>query len=151
MQDVSKMDEKIHMVPVPASALPAVYELLARLTAKGNAEERSSAWVASDMKELAALIKNPAGRAIVTAIARRAARGEKVSYEQLRSAAAKVVSGFTYSRVQAQLSWLAKYCKKLKGDNTWPLEVETVNDAPKGERYLYTMNKDLAEAWLEAV
>ena len=139
------------MVPVPESALPAVYALLARLTAKGNAHERPSAWMRGDMKDLAALIKNPAGRAIVTAIARRSLQGKKASYEDLRSAAAKVVTGFTFSRVQAQLSWFAKYCKKLKGENTWPLDVETVEDVPKGERYLYIMDKDLAEAWLEAV
>jgi hypothetical protein len=91
---------------------------------------------------------------MMTMIANNSLGGEPTSYEDLRVAGAEAFApdDFTYDQVRAQLSWISRYSKGIKGKNVWPLELEDLSntDAPKGERYLYRMPPEIASWWLEA-
>lgn len=157
-------DQEIHLVPVPRRALPAVYQLLAELTRDATAEngvlasDRPSvsvrdngAWSKSDLEALRAALKNPAGRAILDIVARNSTRNNDTTYEELRRAGEAATEGaFSYDQVRAQLSWIAKYSKKIKGDKVWPMTFEDRGpEVEKGERYRYRMPAELAQLWLD--
>ena len=163
------------MVPVPQQAISAVYALLAEIT-KGNSQEPSGNplvkelaadvpeteddalvpvegngwWSPDDIVELAIMLKNPAGRAILTLIAKNSLAGELTSYGELREAGQAVRQDeFGNDHVRAQLSWVSKYCKTIKGEHVWPLVVQDNGpDAERGSRYQYFMPESLSEVWL---
>lgn len=167
----------IHMVPVPDYALPAVYEVLARLTSQQQTETTATErdemspsalvdevvpeedsvfvpgngyWTDHEIEELAGMLKNDAGRAIIQAIALNSTMGDWTYYDELIEAGESVAGpDFGPDNVRAQLSWFAKYAKKIKGQNVWPMEVEDLGpEEPKGKRYRYLMPEPLAATWL---
>ena len=163
------------MVPVPQQAIPAVYALLAEVTKRNSREpsgnplvkelaadlpeteddslvhvEGNGWWSPGDIVDLAVMLKNPAGRAILTLIARNSLAGELTSYGELREAGQAVRDDeFGNDHVRAQLSWVSKYCKAIKDEHVWPLLVKDNGpEAERGSRYQYFMPESLAEVWL---
>ena len=163
-------------VPVPTELVPEVYAFISeRMGTAGEGPPpepglptpmeappdedswdlgKNGRWTQTDLTDLRERFQNRSGRAMVTAIAERSPNGEQTSYEDLRSAGEAVrTDGFTYNQVRAQLGWLAKYAKAIKGANVWPISFEDRakrgdRDLPKGERYWYGMEPGIAEWWL---
>ncbi|MDB4953341.1 MAG: hypothetical protein JWO36_910 [Myxococcales bacterium] len=139
------------MVPVPAPALPQVYEALDRyykgldlgpadvtVAVPGNGD-----WSQTEIKQLSGYYRNPKGRAVIRKIA--VARGAEVTYGELAEA-----GGLSFDELRDQLSWFAKYAKKIKeGVHIWPITVEDRQGKPKEERYIYRMPPEIADWWLE--
>lgn len=144
--------EGVVSMPVPVGALPVVTAALDRYY-KGKADNagglervvvpKNGEWTEAEIKQLVEAFRNPAGRAIVRRIAE-AADGP-VNYGELAEA-----GGVTFDQLRAQLAWLAKYAKKIKGENVWPITVTEDASKVKGERYVYRMPKRIAEWWLGA-
>jgi hypothetical protein len=165
------------MIPVPETAIPAVYQLLANLTnvessrGQGNpvvedltrampeeeddhgvlVEGDNGWWWPEQMDELSQMLKNPAGIAMVSTIAENSIAGRNTTYDELRDAGQSVRDEeFGYDHVRAQLSWIAKYSKKLQGENVWPFQlIDLGPDVEKATRYQYRMPEPLAQRWLE--
>jgi hypothetical protein len=140
----------IVMVPVPTAALPQVTEVLNRyyqaqaagtldqelVTVAGNGE-----WSEAEIAELYAMFRNEAGRAVLRLVAQ--AGGEPVTYGAMAE-----VAGLNFNELRAHLAWFARYSKKIKGSNIWPITVAEDSNKPKGERYEYRMPERIAEWWL---
>lgn len=163
--------------PVHIDHLPKVYALLAQLANQSGAEGEgldlrtltevewgpeeditaiivdrdNGPWWVEEIEELAGHLKNEAGIAMMTAIARNSLNDVWTTYADLLDAGADASDNpdFGYDHVRAQLSWIAKYSKRIKGANVWPLRMEDAGpDADRGQRYRYFMPTTLAEAWL---
>lgn len=164
-------DSEFQMVPVPSQYVPQVYRFLADLTAgvtlamevplpePGSDQEfvkvpNNGTWTRADLAELNRVFQNKAGRAVLTTIARASLAGREVSYGELRAAGATEFDGFTFGQLRAQLSWLSKYCKRIKGAHHWPLVIRDLSKGvshppPTPDRYLYKVDERIATWWLE--
>lgn len=148
------MDDVV-MVPVPRQHLAAVYELLGRVMQKEYgeiaAEEWSEAvvWSAEEIGRLKRTIKNPTLQKIMTLIAKSGADG--IEYRALKSETEKAIKRtLKMGSFRAQLSWLMKYSRRIKGrgGDAWPLRKVVVRT--DGERLFYSMTKRISEEWLKA-
>jgi hypothetical protein len=157
--------ERYHDVPVPEGALPEVYALLGDYAQRGMAPSTSSAeagwlvpdngeWTYEDLATLSSKLMNKAGRAILTEVCTATLDDRSATYGDLQAAATRA-SGeeFSLNQVRAQLSWIAKYCKAIKGHIVWPMTVRELDDKtlPRGHRYHYKSVPEVAAAWLEIV
>jgi len=150
----------IHLVPVFQKDLPAVWKLLAELNAQSaitGASPGSSiptadlSWSEADLVALFALCK-PIHRAILTRIAESGMKLKPATYEELRGAGARAAKNadFNYDNMRANLAWISKYGRKVKGLPAWPVSFSDRGAAqPTGQRYEYLMSKNIAETWLK--
>ena len=157
--------ERYHDVPVPEGALPEVYALLSDYAQRGAARAETATeagwhvpdngeWSYEDLTTLSSKLTNKAGRAILTEVYTATLDNRSATYGDLQAAATRANGEeFSLNQVRAQLSWIAKYCKAIKGHNVWPMTVRELDDTslPRGDRYHYKSIPEVAAAWLEIV
>jgi hypothetical protein len=142
-------DDDIVMVPVPRSALPAVYRALAEALQPSAAPiERvvvpsNGDWSEQQVRQLCFALTTAQAQKVFSCVA--AARGRLVTYEAMAQAA-----GLHIDELRTQLAWFSKRCKQIRGVNEWPVEVVRDTRKPKGQRFSYRMNPRIAEWWLAA-
>lgn len=159
----------IHLVPVRAKDLDAVYALLAQRNAQAEPLDAPDAFHADGMErvevprngswaraDLADLYNRCFDRniAILTKVAEASQAGAEATYKDLLDAGrplAKDPDHYEYNNLRADLAWIAKFSKRVKdGQHVWPMVVREADEtSPKGERYLYRMPAQIAEWWLE--
>lgn len=156
----------IHLVPVKAKDLDAVYALLARRneassngvgasadTAESVEVPKNGTWSRSDLVDLHGRCFDR-NRAILDRIATASLNGSDTNYGELLEAArplGKDPSTYDFNNLRADLAWIAKYAKKVKGGvNGWPMTVRELDEShAKGDRYIYRMPRQIAEWWLD--
>ena len=153
---------KYQMLPVLEKDIPAVFALLARLNPTGTASPTvtgetvdvpdNGTWSLAELVELHAKC-NARTRAILSCVASASLADTEVSYSDLLEAGrphANEPDGYGFNNLRADLAWIAKYAKKVKGANVWPLSFRQLGaEHPKGERILYKMPITIAQWWLE--
>jgi hypothetical protein len=154
------MTTKYVSVPVPEHLVPEVYALIVNAgdnpavvpaeAPAGVAVPGNGTWTQAQIEELASMLRNPAGRNILTTVANVSLTGRSATYEELR-AAGEATSGsdFTYDKLRGQLSWISKYSKRIQGRKVWPMEYHDRGPGlPKADRYQYKMPHEVATWWL---
>lgn len=141
-------------VAVPEHLLESVYRLLLEETTSGPVPmpARHDGWTPSEIDQLERRLRNPAGRAVLDAIAQATLEGREVSYEELRVDAGNAAGDpeFSFNQLRGQLSWIGRYAKSVRGSDDWPIEFRDHGpDRSSGERYSYRMSPELAKRWLE--
>jgi hypothetical protein len=157
-------DDRTYNVEVPGWLYPDALTFIAeRMNARAGARDDASSseapgvevpgngtWTDADIKELSSRLKNPVGRAALTAVATASLDGREATYEELRLAGAQASTrDFSYDRLRSQLSWISKYCKAIKGTKVWCMKVTDHGpEMTRGERLTYSMPTAIAEWWL---
>jgi hypothetical protein len=157
-------DDRAYTVEVPGWLYPDTLAFIAeRMTARAGAPAPTlslsptgvevpgnGTWTEADLRDLSERLRNPLGRAVLTAVAMASLEGREATYEDLRAAGeAKSTREFSYDRLRSQLSWISKYCKAIKGTKVWCMKVTDHGpETPKGERLTYSMPTEIAEWWL---
>jgi hypothetical protein len=145
----SAEDDDIVMVPVPRSALGAVYKalgdclgdhstLVERVLVANNGE-----WSEAEVRQVCFALTSLPAQKTFRCVA--AARGKLVTYEALANAA-----GLAIDELRTQLAWFSKRCKRVRGANEWTIELVRDPGKPKGKHCSYRMPPRIAEWWLVA-
>lgn len=144
------MDDTIHMVPVPKSRLTQVYALLGegpvKLTNSDESYDVPDAGGSWTLDELSRLHRkcNSTLVAIVGDVAQRTVGlGLRKSTQDTMIERGQPVydnGEFTRAKLRAQLSWLSKHSRAIKGIKCWPIYVD--------RHSYYSMPKPLADGWL---
>ena len=156
------VDNRYQMIPVLEEHIPAVIELIAKLNASGTSVSPASTeacevpdngtWSLAELVELHTRC-NDRTRAVLSLIASASLAGSEASYNDLLQAGrphAGDPTNYGFNNLRADLAWIAKYAKKVKGANVWPLTYRQLGpEHPKGERYLYKMPTAIARWWSE--
>lgn len=149
MPEQNSSDTDIVMVPVPRSALPAVYRALAdALQPSATPVERGAVvnnadWSEQQVRQLCFALTTDQAQKAFGCVA--AGRGRLITYEAMAQAA-----GLHIDELRTQLAWFSKRCKQVRGVTEWPIEVVRDTRKPKGQRFSYRMNPRIAEWWLAA-
>ena len=150
------------LVSVPEHLLAEVYVLLLRDLGSLDARSVDSseavavrdngAWKQTELAELSRRLTHSGGRAVLSAIAIAGMDGKEVTYEELRTAAASAMGDddFSFDQLRAQLAWISRYSKSIRGVKQWPIEFHDQGQThEKGQRYRYSMPRRVAEWWLD--
>lgn len=150
------------LVSVPEHLLAEVYGLLLRDLGPIDATSADSgeavavrgngAWTQAELAELSRRLTHSGGRAVLRTIATAGTDGKEVTYEELRAAAASAMGddNFSFDQLRAQLAWISRYSKSIRGVKQWPIEFHDQGQAlEKGQRYRYSMPRRVAEWWLD--
>lgn len=141
--------DDIVMVPVPRSALGAVYKALGEYLgpATGSSERvqvaNNGEWSEAEVRQVCFALTSLPAQQIFRCVA--AARGKLVTYEAMAKAA-----GLAIDELRTQLAWFSKRCKGVRGVNEWPIELLREPGKPKGQHCSYRMPPRIAEWWLKA-
>lgn len=148
------------MVAIPEHLLAEVYGLLQRGLQPAGSKSSGEAvpvrgqgsWTEPEIAELSRRLTHPGGRAVLDTIANAGLMDRDVTYEELRAAGAAAMDGgkFSFDQLRAQLSWISRYSKEIRGGvKQWPMEFSDRGQASdKGTRYVYAMPKTVAGWWL---
>jgi len=155
-------ETKYQLIPVLEQHIPAVIELLAQLNAAGAAGPaaetetidvpENGTWSFAELVEMHTRC-NDRTRTILARIAAASLTDTEASYNDLLEAGRPYAgdpANYGFNNLRADLAWIAKYAKKIKGTNVWPLTYRQIGpEHPKGERYLYKMPVGIAKWWTE--
>jgi hypothetical protein len=145
----SAEDDDIVMVPVPRSALGAVYRALGDFLGRPASlvelvqVANNGEWSEADVRQVCLALTSLPAQKTFRCVA--AAHGKLVTYEAMANSA-----GLAVDELRTQLAWFSKRCKRVRGANEWPIELVRDPGKPKGQHCSYRMPPRIAEWWLAA-